>query len=264
MTVEFDRVSFDYGDDQPVLTNVTLGIGAGRSVGIVGRTGSGKTTFSRLVLRLVEPTDGVVRLGGVPIADIPIAELRRRVVLVSQEVELFAGSVRDNVALFDPAPSDAAVIEALRSVGLGTLADAGIHRQLGAGGGGLSAGEAQLLSLARVWLRDPDLMVLDEATARIDPQTERKIESAVARLMVGRTTLIIAHRLSTLHAVDDIVVFDHGLVAEHGERAALVGDDESHFARLLALTLEPDDEQAPGEVDVAGRVGEGVSEEVGA
>ncbi len=264
LAVEFEGVSFDYGDDQPVLTDVTLALGAGHSVGIVGRTGSGKTTFSRLVLRLVEPTAGVVRLGGVPIADIPLADLRRRVALVSQEVELFAGSVRDNVALFDPAPSDVAVIDALRAVGLDTLADAGIHRQLGAAGGGLSAGEAQLLSLARVWLRDPDLMVLDEATARIDPHTERKIEAAVAQLMVGRTTLIIAHRLSTLHAVDDIVVFDRGRVAEHGERASLVGDDESHFARLLALTLESDDEWAPPDHGAGDDVGDQVGEEVGA
>ncbi len=231
LTVEFDRVSFDYGDDQPVLRDVHLALGATRSVGIVGRTGSGKTTFSRLVLRLVEPTTGVVRLGGVPIADIPVAELRRRVALVSQEVELFAGSIRDNVALFDRSVPDAAVVGALRAVGLDALAGGDIHRQLGAAGTGLSAGEAQLLSLARVWMRDPDVLVLDEATARIDPETERKIEAAVARLMVGRTTLIIAHRLSTLHAVDDIVVFERGEVAEFGARADLIGDDESQFAR---------------------------------
>ena len=135
------------------------------------------------------------------------------------------------------------MIEALRAVGLDGLVDGGIDRQLGSAGTGLSAGEAQLLSLARVWMRDPDILVFDEATARIDPQTERQIEAAVARLMVGRTTLIIAHRLSTLHAVDDIVVFDHGAVAEFGARAELVGDDESHFAaaaRAVALDA-PDD-----------------------
>jgi len=238
LTVEATDVAFDYGDDRPVLRDVDIRIDAGRSVGIVGRTGSGKTTFSRLVLRLVEPSSGVVSLGGVPIADIPLEELRRRVALVPQEVELFAGSLRDNVTLFDDAPTDAAVLDALEGVGLGRLAAGGIDRALGAGGAGLSAGEAQLLALARVWLRDPDLLVLDEATARVDPGTEQRIEAAVAELMRGRTTLIIAHRLSTLRSVDEIVVFDRGQIVEHGDRADLVGDDDSRFAQLLTLALD--------------------------
>lgn len=238
LAVELRDVSFDYGDDELVLGSVNLDLGAGRSVGVVGRTGSGKTTFSRLVLRLIEATDGSVLLGGVPIADIPLTELRRRVALIPQEVELFGGTVRDNVTLFDPAPTDAAVIDALRQVGLDTVADAGIHRPLGAGGAGLSAGEAQLLALARVWLRQPDLMVLDEATARVDPQTEAQIDAAVTELMRGRTTLVIAHRLSTLQRVDDIVVFDHGRVAEFGERADLVASGTSRFRGLLDLALE--------------------------
>ncbi len=238
LSITASAVDFDYGDDRPVLADVDLHIGAGRSVGIVGRTGSGKTTFSRLVLRLVEPTGGTIELGGVPIADIPLVELRRRVALVPQEVELFAGTLRDNVTLFDDEPSDTAVIDALRRVGLDTLADAGIDRELGAAGAGLSAGEAQLLALARVWLRNPDIVVLDEATARVDPETERRLESAVVELMRGRTTLVIAHRLSTLRSVDEIIVFDHGRVVEHGDRADLVGDDESRFARLLALALD--------------------------
>jgi ABC-type multidrug transport system fused ATPase/permease subunit len=190
------------------------------------------------VLRLVEPTGGEVALGGVPIANIPLAELRRRVALVPQEVELFAGSVRDNVTLFDDGPTDDEVVGALRRVGLGALAEAGLDRELGAAGAGLSAGEAQLLALARVWLRNPDLVVLDEATARVDPETEQRLETAIVELMRGRTTLVIAHRLSTLRSVDEIVVFDHGRVVEHGERADLVGDDESRFARLLALALD--------------------------
>lgn len=236
-------VHFDYGDDRPVLRDVDVHLAAGRSVGIVGRTGSGKTTFSRLVLRLVEPTSGLVALNGVPIAEIPFEELRRRVALVPQEVELFAGTVRDNVTLFDDARSDAAVVDALERVGLGALAAAGIDRELGAGGAGLSAGEAQLLALARVWLRDPDLLVLDEATARVDPDTERRIEAAVIELMHGRTTLVIAHRLSTLKSVDEIIVFEQGRIIEHGDRVDLVGDDDSRFARLLAIAL--DGEQRP-------------------
>ena len=198
LAVELDDVTFDYGDDVAVLSDVDLRLGAGRSVGVVGRTGSGKTTFSRLVLRLVEPTTGVVRLGGVPISDIPLAEVRRRVALVPQEVELFNASVRDNVALFDPSVSDARIEDVLCRVGLEAVAAAGIDRPLGGGGIGLSAGESQLIALARVWLTEPDVVVLDEATARVDPETELRLDAAVRELMRGRTTIIIAHRLSTL------------------------------------------------------------------
>ena len=238
LDVAFDGVAFDYGDDQPVLTGVSLRIDAGRSIGIVGRTGSGKTTFIRLVLRLVEPISGRIELGGVPIADIPKAELRRRVALVPQEVELLSGSIRDNVALFDPEPTEDDVIAALRAVGLDALADGGVERVLGAGGAGLSAGEAQLLAMARVWLRDPDVVVLDEATARVDPVTEARLQTAIRALMRGRTTLVIAHRLSTLRDVDDIAVFERGLVVENGPRAALAEDTGSRFHRLLSLALD--------------------------
>ena len=170
LAVRCRGVSFDYGDERTILHDVDVDIAAGRSVGIVGRTGSGKTTFSRLLLRLVEATGGTVSLGGVPIADIPMAELRRRVALIPQEVELFEGTIRENVALFDPGPTDADVEDALTQVGLDGLVAGGIHRPLGARGTGVSAGEAQLLALARVWLRRPDLVVLDEATARVDPR----------------------------------------------------------------------------------------------
>jgi len=255
LAIDFDAVSFGYAsighsslhhspadtgtsDDDRVLHQISLSIGAGRSVGIVGRTGSGKTTLSRLVVRLVEATDGQVRLGGVAIADIPMVELRRRVALIPQEVELFSGTVRDNVTLFDPDPTDQQVAGALHRVGLSALVTGGIHRELGAGGAGLSAGEAQLLALARVWLREPDLVVLDEATARIDPATEVQLETAIAELMRGRTTIVIAHRLSTLRHVDEIVVLDHGIVVEHGTREALAADTSGRFHQLLALALE--------------------------
>ncbi len=237
LSVTCRGVGFAYDTSHPILHDIDVVIAGGRSVGVVGRTGSGKTTFSRLLLRLVEPTDGRLELGGVPIADIPMSELRRRVALVPQEVELFEGTVRDNVTLYDPDPSDRAVEEALRAVGLAVLVDGGIGRPLGAGGAGLSAGQAQLLALARVWLRQPDLVVLDEATARVDPGTERQIADAVAQLMVGRTTFIIAHRLSTLDMVDEILVFDHGRIVEHGDRAALASTENSRFRHLLELAL---------------------------
>ena len=140
LSVTCTGVGFAYDEDQPILHDVDVVVAGGRSVGVVGRTGSGKTTFSRLLLRLVETTHGTVALGGVPIADIPMAELRRRVALVPQEVELFEGTIRDNVTLFDPAPTDADVEEALRHVGLDALVDTGVDRPLGAGGAGLRPG----------------------------------------------------------------------------------------------------------------------------
>jgi ABC-type multidrug transport system fused ATPase/permease subunit len=246
LDVSLHQVSFAYDGDAPVLRNVDLHLTAGRSLGVVGRTGSGKTTVSRLLTRLVEASSGTVLLGGVPIADIPLRELRQRVAMIPQEVELFHGSVRDNVTLFDPLPCDQSVREALKAVGLTSLAD-DVHRDLGAGGSGLSAGEAQLLALARIWLRQPDLMVLDEATARVDPHTEALLEAAVTALMRGRTTVIIAHRLSTLQRVDEIAVFDHGRLVEHGDRPALAGDERSRFAQLLALALEDDHQPAVAE-----------------
>ncbi|MCY7299362.1 MAG: ATP-binding cassette domain-containing protein, partial [Ilumatobacteraceae bacterium] len=240
LALTFDTVSFEYERDEEerVLHEVSLSIPAGTSVGVVGRTGSGKTTLSRLVLRLIEATSGRLSIGGVPIAEIPLAELRRRVAMIPQEVELFNGSIRDNVTLFDAAPTDGQVEHALDRVGLSALVTGGIHRQLGAGGAGLSAGEAQLLALARVWLRDPDLVVLDEATARVDPETEAQLEAAIAELMKGRTALVIAHRLSTLRHVDEIAVLDHGRVVEHGARMTLMGDESSRFHRLLVLAME--------------------------
>jgi ABC-type multidrug transport system fused ATPase/permease subunit len=249
LSVDLDQLSFDYGDGEQVLHDLTLSLAAGRSMGIVGRTGSGKTTLSRLVLRLVEASGGELRLGGVPVADIAFGELRRRVAMIPQEVELFSGTIRDNVTLFDPAPTDAAVERALEQAGLSALVAGGIHRELGAGGAGLSAGEAQLLALARVWLRDPDLVVLDEATARVDPETEARLDAAVAELMRGRTTLVIAHRLSTLRHVDEILVLQQGRVLEHGDRDALAADPTSRFHHLLALALEPGDDSADDETD---------------
>ena len=262
LAVTFDKVDFDYGDGQPVLSGIDLELGAGRTVGVVGRTGGGKSTLSRLVLRLVDATSGTVRLSGVPITDISLGELRHRVALIPQEVQLVNGSIRDNVTLFDPDPTDDEVAEAIRQVGLESLLDAdaeggvngsgiddterdatssGVHAPLTGGGSGLSAGESQLLALARVWLRNPDLVVLDEATARIDPQTEARLQLAVARLLEGRTAIIIAHRLSTLREVDDIVVVHEGRILEHGRRIDLEADVDGRFRRLLDLALETGD-----------------------
>jgi ATP-binding cassette, subfamily B, bacterial len=234
LPIELDCVGLAYEDGEPVLRNVNLRVDAGRSIGLVGRTGSGKTSLSRLIGRLVDATDGTVRIGGVAIADIPLAELRRRVAIIPQEVQLIAGSIRDNVTLFDPAPSDDEVADALRRVGLDALA-VDVHRVLGPGGIGLSAGEAQLVALARAWLRNPDLVVLDEPTARVDPVTEARIHDATTALLHGRTAVVIAHRLSTVDHLDEIVVLERGRIVEHGATTALLADPTSRFARMVSI-----------------------------
>lgn len=233
LSVELDQVSFRYANDgEPVLRDVTIRVEPGRSVGLVGPTGSGKTTTSRLVARLVDTSEGEVRLGGVPVTAIPEASVRRRVAVVPQQVELIAGSVRDNLTLFVD-HDDAAVDTALDRVGLDRFRGEAMHTRLGPGGAGLSAGEGQLLALARAWLREPDLVVLDEPTSRVDPATEARLEQAVADLLAGRTALVIAHRLGTLDAMDEIVVMEAGRVVEAGDRAQLVADPQSRFAGLL-------------------------------
>ncbi len=240
LSIDCSDLGFHYGDGEPILAGINLSIGAGRSVGLIGRTGGGKSTFTRVVLRLVDVTEGQLLLGGVPIGEIPLSELRRRVAMIPQEVHILAASVRDNVTLFDPAISDERVRVALRSAGLDALAEGDLDALLGADEVSLSAGEEQLLSFARIWLRDPDLIVLDEATARVDPGTEERLEKAVSQLIRGRTSILVAHRLSTLSAVDEILVIDGGRVVEHGDRSTLEGDGASEFRRLLELALEVD------------------------
>jgi ABC-type multidrug transport system fused ATPase/permease subunit len=236
LSLRFAAVTFAYPGDPPVLHGVDLVLGAGRTLGVVGRTGGGKTTLARLALRLYDPTAGSVLLGGVDLRDAGREDVRRRVRMVTQEVHLFAASLRDNVTLFDALAEDAAVERALESVGLlrwrRALPD-GLDTRLGAGGVGLSAGEAQLVALARVFLADPGLVVLDEASSRLDPATEEAVRAATTRLLAGRTAIVIAHRLATLVGVDEIAVVDAGRIVEHGPRAALVRDDASRFARLL-------------------------------
>jgi ABC-type multidrug transport system fused ATPase/permease subunit len=240
LALAFDGVSFGYGDDEAVLTDISFTLAPGRVLGLLGRTGSGKTTLTRLLFRLWEPTSGSIRLGGVDLRDLRLAELRRRVGIVTQDVQLFQASVRDNLSFFDPQVTDEQIARVLALLGLDgwlrTLPD-GLETPLGPAGTGLSAGESQLLAFARVFLQDPGLVVLDEASSRLDPASERLIERAVDRLIEGRTTIVIAHRLSTVQRADEILVLDHGRVHEHGERMVLAADPRSRFAALLRTGL---------------------------
>jgi len=238
LSVELDGVGFAYHDDVPVLDGITMSVPAGRVLGVVGPTGSGKTTLARLLLRLGDPIQGVVRIGGIDLREVRLAALRARIGYVTQDVHLFRASVRDNLTLFGAVEADdARLVEVLDTLGLDRwhreLPDA-LETMLGPGGSGMSAGEAQLLAFARVFLRDPELLILDEATSRLDPLTEARIERATDLLLAGRTAIVIAHRLTTLARADEILVLEEGTIAEHGARLELAADPSSRFASLLA------------------------------
>jgi ATP-binding cassette, subfamily B, bacterial len=235
LSVELDHVSFAY-DAEPVLDDVSLRLAPGQVLGLLGRTGSGKTTISRLLLRLHDVTEGSVRLGGVDVRRAALDDLRRRVTLVTQDVQLFAGTLRDNVALYDPAVGDDRLAEVFEALALGPWLDElpdGLDTIVGAGARGLSAGESQLVALARVFLKDPGLVVLDEASSRLDPHTEELLEHAVAKLLAGRTGIVIAHRLATVARADLVLVLDRGRVAELGQRDELAADPGSRLSALL-------------------------------
>ena len=236
LPVRFDDVSFSYSPGRPVLRDVSFDLAPGRALGLIGRTGSGKTTITRLLFRLYDPDRGRVLLGGRDVRDARIAELRQQIGVVTQDVRLFQGTVRDNLTLMDPAIPDDRLIRVVQELGLGDWYGAlpdGLDSALRSEGADMSAGEAQLLAFARVFLRDPRVVILDEASSRIDPDTERLIERAVDRLVEGRTVIVIAHRLTTLDRCDEIMVLEQGRVVEHGERGRLAGDPGSRFRRML-------------------------------
>ena len=236
LPVRFDGVTFSYGPGEPVLRDVSFELAPGRTLGLVGRTGSGKTTITRLLFRLYDPDRGRVLLGGRDVRDARLAELRGQIGVVTQDVRLLAGTVRDNLTLLDPAVSDERLVAVIEELGLADWYRGlphGLDSALGSEGAGMSAGEAQLLAFGRVFLRDPRVVVLDEASSRIDPGTERLIERAVDRLAAGRTMIVIAHRLATLDRCDDILLLEQGRIVEHGERARLAADPGSRFHRLL-------------------------------
>ena len=241
LSVRFDSVSFAYNRSDLVLHNLTLDLYSGRVLGLLGRTGSGKTTMTRLLFRLYDPDEGRVLIGGEDIREARLSDLRDRVGLVPQDVRLFHGTVRDNLTFFDRSVPDAHLIDVLEEVSLTrwyeTLPD-GLDTMLQPDGGSLSSGEAQMLAFARVFLKDPGLVILDEATSRLDPSTEASIKRAMDTLVRGRTVLIIAHHLATIQRCDDIVILEDGRLVEAGEREALASDPTTRFHRLLQTGLE--------------------------
>lgn len=246
--VQFDHVSFAYddtpGDEDeplPVLQDVSFDLQPGRILGLLGRTGSGKTTLTRLLFRLYDPTAGQICLDSANLRDFSLGELRDRVGMVTQDVQLFHATIRDNLTFFNTRIGDEMIVRVLDELGLRPWLEslpAGLDTLYGPGGVGLSAGQAQLLAFARVFLKDPGLVILDEASSRLDPATEQLLERAVDRLLDGRTGLIIAHRLKTVFRADEIMILDGGRIVEYGRRETLAHDPQSRFYHLLQTGLE--------------------------
>ncbi|MEU4561449.1 ABC transporter ATP-binding protein [Actinoplanes sp. NPDC023936] len=241
LSVRFDHVSFRYPGGPIVLSDVDLEIPAKIKVAVVGETGSGKTTFAKLLTRLMDPSEGEVLLGGVRLTDVRFSSLRSRVVMVPQDGFLFDATVAENIRFAEPSLSDDDLRKAFDELGLGDwLAGlpAGLETPVGERGEALSVGERQLVALVRAYVADPDLLVLDEATSAVDPATEVRLQHALDLVTRGRTTVAIAHRLSTAQAADEVIVVDAGRVVQRGPHSRLVAEEDSIYAKLYASWLE--------------------------
>ncbi|MEU5344367.1 ABC transporter ATP-binding protein [Streptomyces sp. NPDC020766] len=220
-----ERITYSYRAGHDVIQDVSLSTGAGERVAIVGPTGAGKSTFGRILAGIHEPRTGSVTLGGVPLRELPLEELRRHVALVTQEHHVFLGTVRENVALATPDATDEQVTAALAAVAATDWVQAlpnGLDTELGTDESAVSPGQAQQLALARLVLADPHTLVLDEATSLLDPRAARDLERSLAAVLRGRTVIAIAHRLHTAHDADRVVVMESGRVTEHGPHEELV------------------------------------------
>ena len=240
LQLELDNISFAYVEGQDVLRDLSFTLPAGQTLGLLGRTGSGKSTLAHMLVRLYDPYAGRILLGGTPLPSYPLSLLRKRIAFVSQDVQLYRASVRDNLTFFDRGISDQSITAALDTLGLSDWLtdlprglDSIINEDVG-----LSAGEAQLLALSRAFLSQPALVILDEPSARIDPVTELRLNKAIEALMQQCTGIIIAHHLATLRHVDRILILDNGNVLEEGSAQELREDPSSHYSALLRTHLQ--------------------------
>jgi len=232
----FDNLDFWYNEDELVLKNINFNLEPGKKIGIVGRTGSGKTTLARLIFRLYDPQFGSIKINGSKNSEYPLRELRNNIAYVTQDVELFKASIKDNITFFDSRYSDEEIIDVLRKLGLEEWFNKlpnGLQTEIYSEELGLSAGEEQLLALTRAFLKDPQIVILDEASSRLDPATEKITERALNNLLQDRSVIIIAHRLSTLDKVDKILILENGEISEFGLRSELINNPKSHFSQLL-------------------------------
>ncbi|NYI07140.1 ABC transporter ATP-binding protein [Allostreptomyces psammosilenae] len=237
LSLRFEGVGFAYPGGATALRELDLEIPAGRRIAVVGETGSGKTTFAKLLTRLMDPTSGRILLGGVPLPEVSFAELRGRVVMVPQDGFLFDSTIAGNVRYGRPDATDEEIRQAAAELGLADWLDGlphGVRTPVGQRGESLSAGERQLVALLRAHVAGPELLLLDEATSAVDPATETRLTGALERLAGGRTAITIAHRLSTARAADEVLVFDSGRLVERGPHAELVGIEGGVYARLHA------------------------------
>jgi ATP-binding cassette subfamily B protein len=241
LDVRFDRVGFAYPDGPPVLHDIAVEIPAKSRFAVVGETGSGKTTFAKLLTRLMDPTAGAVLLSGVPLDRVRFSSLRSRVVMVPQDGFLFDSTVAENIRFGRPSMSDDELAHAVTELGLADWVaglPAGLDTPVGERGEALSVGERQLVALARAYVADPDLLLLDEATSAVDPATEVRLQRTLDAVTRGRTTVAIAHRLSTAQAADEVIVVDRGRIVQRGPHEELVRDASSVYGLLYASWLE--------------------------
>jgi ATP-binding cassette, subfamily B, bacterial len=241
LALAFKDVTFSYNSSDSVLNELAFELKPGSVLGLLGRTGSGKTTLARLIFRLYDPKSGCIEINGTDLRKLRLEALRRSIAIVTQDVQLFRASIRDNLTFFDRTIRDEKILAMLEELELGDWYRSlpkGLDTALDTGSRSLSAGEAQLLAFTRVFLRNPGLVILDEASSRLDPATEQRLERAIDKLLQNRTAIIIAHRLGTVQRADEIMILEGGSVSEYGDRKQLAADVNSGFYQLLQTGLE--------------------------
>ena len=241
LALTFNDVTFSYNGSDSVLSRLSFDLKPGSVLGLLGRTGSGKTTIGRLIFRLYDVNTGNIKINSRDVRDMQLESMRHNIAIVTQDVQLFKASVRDNLTFFDCTIPDEKIIATLEELELGDWFRSlpkGLDTELETGSRSLSAGEAQLLAFARVFLKNPGLVILDEASSRLDPATEQKLEKAMDKLLKGRTAIIIAHKLDTLHRAHDVLILEKGNPIEYGDRTQLASDSTSHFYQLLQTGME--------------------------